>query len=60
MKFLVDNQLPVALARFLGTRGVDCTHVLDVGLAQATDAVICHYAAEHATALITKDEDFLR
>ena len=40
MKFLVDNQLPATLARFLTSRGVDCQHVLDIGLAQATDAEI--------------------
>ena len=32
MKFLVDNQLPKALARFLASRGVDCQHVRDVDL----------------------------
>jgi predicted nuclease of predicted toxin-antitoxin system len=45
VKFLVDNQLPAALARFLTSRGADCQHVLDVGLADATDSKIW----EHAT-----------
>ena len=40
MKFLVDNQLPAALARFLTSRGVECRHVLDAGLADASDAEI--------------------
>lgn len=30
VKFLVDNQLPAALARFLAARGVACVHVLDI------------------------------
>jgi len=44
VKFLVDNQLPAALARFLTSRGADCQHVLDVGLADATDSEIWEHA----------------
>ncbi len=58
MKFLVDNQLPAALARFLADRGADCRHVLDVGLAQASDVEIWRYAEQHQLILISKDEDF--
>ena len=58
MTFLVDNQLPVALARFLSARGVECHHVLDLGLAQASDIEIWRYAAESKMILISKDEDF--
>ena len=32
MKFLVDNQLPTALAQYLRERGFDCQHVLEAGL----------------------------
>ena len=59
MKFLVDNQLPLALAQHLRTRGLDCQHVLDVGLAEAADAEICRYAEAQARVIISKDEDFL-
>jgi predicted nuclease of predicted toxin-antitoxin system len=45
VKFLVDNQLPAALAHHLTSRGADCQHVLDAGLAEATDAEIWDYAA---------------
>jgi predicted nuclease of predicted toxin-antitoxin system len=55
----VDNQLPRALARFLAKRDVDCNHVLDLGLEQASDREIWRYAAEHSMVLISKDEDFL-
>ena len=58
MKFLVDNQLPAALAEFLRKRGLDCQHVLDVDLAQASDADICRYATEQGRIIVTKDEDF--
>lgn len=59
MKFLVDNQLPAALAEHLRTRGVDCQHVLHIGLAEATDVQICRYAMEQERVIISKDEDFL-
>ena len=59
MTFLVDNQLPLALAQYLRTRGLDCQHVLDIGLAEATDAEICRYAEAQARVIISKDEDFL-
>jgi len=59
VKFLVDNQLPTALARFLAARGVDCQHVLDLDLADSTDAAIWKYACGNECAVISKDEDFL-
>ena len=59
MKFLVDNQLPPRLAQYLQQRGYDCQHVLDVGLATATDAEICEYAEKQQRIIISKDEDFL-
>jgi predicted nuclease of predicted toxin-antitoxin system len=59
VNFLVDNQLPLALAEHLRTRGLDCQHVLDVGLAEASDAEICRYAEAQGRVIISKDEDFL-
>jgi predicted nuclease of predicted toxin-antitoxin system len=59
VKFLVDNQLPAALAHHLRRNGVDCQHVLEVGLAEATDSAICRYARAHERIIITKDGDFL-
>lgn len=60
MRFLVDNQLPAVLARALSARGEDCRHVLDVGLAQATDPEIWSYAGQNDRILISKDDDFVR
>ncbi len=57
-RFLVDNQLPEALARWIGQQGVDAEHVLPLGLAQADDAVIWETAARDGYVIITKDEDF--
>lgn len=58
MRFLVDAQLPPALARFLGEKGHAAEHVSDVGLAEASDADIWRFAARHEAVIITKDEDF--
>jgi predicted nuclease of predicted toxin-antitoxin system len=59
VNFLVDNQLPLALAQHLRARGLDCQHVLDVGLAEASDAEICRYAEGQGRVIISKDQDFL-
>ena len=59
MKFLVDNQLPPALAQYLLKRGFDSEHVLDVSLDRALDIEICRYAESKDRILISKDEDFL-
>lgn len=60
MKFLIDNQLPATLAKYLSARGHDALHVLDVGLASADDGEICRHAAKHSLVIVTKDEDFSR
>lgn len=59
MKFLVDNQLPAALARFIESRGCHAKHVLDIGLAEASDAEILRCAESERYILVSKDEDFL-
>jgi predicted nuclease of predicted toxin-antitoxin system len=59
VKFLVDHQLPPALARYLRSRGFDCEHVLDIGLAESLDSEICKYAENHDRVIVSKDEDFL-
>jgi len=45
VKFLVDNQLPAALARFLAAKGHESLHVLDLGLATADDRQVWEYAS---------------
>ena len=59
MRFLVDNQLPSALARFLAGIGTEAVHVLDLGLAQVGDAELWSFAVENKFILISKDYDFL-
>ncbi|MGD0769633.1 MAG: DUF5615 family PIN-like protein [Tepidisphaeraceae bacterium] len=60
MKFLVDNQLPLALGRFLAARGHSATHVLEIGFDEASDTVIWRHVSDQNMVLISKDEDFLR
>jgi len=57
VRFLVDAQLPPALARWLTGAGHDACHVEDTGLRDAEDSSIWHHAIETGAVLITKDED---
>ena len=59
MRFLVDAQLPPALARRIETLGHSADHVFDCGLAAATDDAIRTYAAKIGAVIVTKDEDFV-
>jgi predicted nuclease of predicted toxin-antitoxin system len=58
MRFLVDAQLPPALARWLAENGHAAEHVADRGMAAGSDAAVWDHALHHAAAIITKDEDF--
>lgn len=60
MRFLVDNQLPPALARFISEDlAVEALHVMDVGMRNRSDADVWAYASENDFVLISKDEDFV-
>jgi predicted nuclease of predicted toxin-antitoxin system len=59
MRFLVDDQLPPALARWLAAKGHDANHVKDVGLTGATDRKVWERARIDGAVVVTKDEDFL-
>ncbi|MDP9839632.1 putative nuclease of putative toxin-antitoxin system [Neorhizobium huautlense] len=58
MRFLVDAQLPPALARWIVEQGHEARHVADCDLQSASDRQIWDYAVQNAAAIITKDEDF--
>ena len=57
LRFLVDAQLPPALARKLSVSGHEATHVLDVGLLNASDSRIWDYALANQSIIVTKDEE---
>jgi len=58
VKFLVDAQLPPALARWLQEAGHEAAHVEDVGLRAADDSAIWAHALQSGAIIVTKDEDF--
>ena len=58
MRFLVDAQLPPALARWLGDKGYAASSVRDAGFLTSDDGSIRNYAREGGWVLVTKDEDF--
>lgn len=59
IRFVIDAQLPPALAVSLSQRGCPSEHVTRIGLGVASDKAIWAYAAQVGAALITKDEDFV-
>ena len=59
MNFLVDAQLPPALARWIASQGHQATHVFDIGLQTADDPVIWERARIRSAVISSKDEDFV-
>ena len=58
MIFLVDAQLPPALAHWLTQQGHTARHVDEFGLREAKDTLIWDHALSTGTIIVTKDEDF--
>jgi predicted nuclease of predicted toxin-antitoxin system len=59
MRFLVDQNLPPALAEWLRASGEAAEHVREIGMAREGDAAIATYARANGMIVITKDADFL-
>lgn len=59
MRLLVDAQLPPTLARWLGDHGFAATPVRELGLREADDGSIWHFAITGGWTVLTKDEDFV-
>ena len=60
MKFLVDAQLPIRLARFLQASGYDTLHTRDLPQQNATsDSQINDISIQQERIVITKDSDFV-
>lgn len=59
VRFLVDAQLPPALARWLSAQGHKAEHVLDFAYLQATDRAIWARALSTGATIVTKDRDFV-
>jgi len=59
MRFLVDAQLPPALALWLGDHGCSATPVRELGLRESDDGSIWTFATSGHWTVLTKDEDFV-
>lgn len=58
MRFLIDAQLPPALARMLAKHDHVAEHVTEIGPGNAPDAQRWRYALDLDAVIVTKDEDF--
>jgi len=58
VRFLVDAQLPPALALRLDEHGHIAEHITDIATADTPDRELWRYALEHQAVIVTKDEDF--
>ncbi len=59
MRFLIDAQLPPALAAALAKLGHEAEHLISRNLLAATDRHVWRLALEKRAAIVTKDEDFV-
>jgi predicted nuclease of predicted toxin-antitoxin system len=59
LNFLIDAQLPPALARWISEKGHGATHVFDLGLHASADSVVWDEARRTNAVIISKDEDFV-
>lgn len=59
MRFLIDAQLPPALARWIESQGHAAEHVHECCAVDAPDSAIWEYATGTGAVIVSKDEDFL-
>lgn len=60
LRFLVDAQLPPALAVFLRDKGHDAAALREIQLRDADDEEIWEIARADCAIIVTKDEDFAK
>ena len=59
MRFLVDAQLPPALAKWIAEKGHSASAVRDQGLRNSDDGSIANFATGSDWVVVTKDEDIV-
>jgi predicted nuclease of predicted toxin-antitoxin system len=59
MRFLIDTNLPPALAEWLISEGHEAQHTSDIGMTAAKDRAIWDHAHSTGACIVTKDEDFV-
>ncbi len=60
MKFLIDQDVYAATARFLTELGHDVVRVAEIGLSQTADEALLQVAKEQQRLLVTRDRDYGR
>ena len=58
MKFLVDNQIPISLARWIADQGFDVVHARTQGWAEKPDGYLWQLGIRKNRIVISKDVDF--
>ncbi len=58
MRLLLDQGLPRSTVHHLASMGIAAEHVGDLGLAQASDAMILDIAGKRHAVVVTLDADF--
>jgi predicted nuclease of predicted toxin-antitoxin system len=59
MRFLVDAQLPPALANWIAVKGHSASAVREQGLRNSDDGSIANFAGKNDWIVVTKDEDIV-
>ena len=59
MRFLVDAQLPPALAKWIAEKGHSASAVRDQGLRNSDDGSIVNFSTESDWVVVTKDDDIV-
>ena len=59
MRFLVDTNLPPAVAVLITSLGHDAQHTSTIGMERAKDRDIWRHAKAAGGSIVTKDEDFV-
>ncbi|MBU6401415.1 MAG: DUF5615 family PIN-like protein [Verrucomicrobia bacterium] len=59
MNFLIDAQLPPALAAWITGQGQRATPLAELGLEAADDGVVWERARKEGAVIVSKDEDFV-
>jgi predicted nuclease of predicted toxin-antitoxin system len=55
VNFLVDSQLPPALARWIEAQGHSALHVADLGMAAEADNIVWQHALANNAVVVSKD-----
>ena len=58
MKVVIDNNLPMSLARLLGAAGGEAVHIHALGLANASDHALRRHFAGEQMIFVSRDDDF--